>query len=284
MTEAVFDTFLYTSSAAVSPLKTDSMPSKAFNSVFHDSHPSLYEVIRIIDGKPLFFEEHFERLVSSAASIGKTVEFTASELRDAIYGLAHDNDVLNNNIKIVLNGFETCSFGRLFLYFIESIYPSASDYENGVKTALFSAVRENPNAKIINRTLRERTNAFIESKGIFEAILINRRDEITEGSRSNLFFIKNDRLYTSPAEGVLLGVTRKRIMEICGRNDIEIVEAPIGADKIDTFDAAFISGTSPKVLPVREIGNLKLDCKNRLLQSLMRLYDEEVAGYLSKSE
>lgn len=273
MSEAIFDKFIFNGGLYDTSL---------FESTYKALSPSVYEVIRVMDGVPLFLEEHYKRLISSAASIGKEICLSIEKLREYIKSLCNAAGVKNNNIKLVINDFKSNPHGSFYLFFIKSSYPTDNMYKNGVKTGLYNAVRENPNAKIINQSLRDSVNEYLEKNSLYEALLVNKNGEITEGSRSNIFFIKNDQVYTSPAEGVLLGVTRQRIIRLCKENSIEVHEEVIPSSSINEFDAAFISGTSPKVLPIASIGDVKLNCSNGCLKKIIELYDKEVANYISQ--
>ena len=82
------------------------------------------------------------------------------------------------------------------------------------KNDLYFGERENPNAKIINLSFREKVNKKIREKNAYEAILVDRKGYITEGSKSNIFMIKDNMLLTSPVKAVLPGVTRGEIIDI----------------------------------------------------------------------
>ena len=103
--------------------------------------------------------------------------------------------------------------------------------------------------------------------------LVNRDGIITEGSRSNVFFVKNGEVYTSPTDTVLPGVTRTVIIRILEDAGIPLHYSAIKQEELSGFDAAFISGTSPKVLPVANIGDIAYDVDNPVLRSLMARYD-----------
>ena len=254
--------------------------SETFEKVYKNSDPSVYEVIRMIEGVPLFLEEHYERLVKSLASIGQNEILDLEGLGDLISVLNLVNDQPECNIKLVINNFRANGEYDYYLYYIPSKYPADAEYKNGVDTHILKAVRNNPHAKIINQSLRDQADAMIREKGLFEVILADENNNITEGSRSNIFFIKGNCLYTSPSEGVLLGVTRQSILRVCRENNIEVKEEIIQASSISEFDGAFISGTSPKVLPIKSIGEIEMDCTNKLLGDVMAAYDMEIAQYV----
>jgi branched-chain amino acid aminotransferase len=272
MSEAVFDKFIFNGKLYDTSL---------FESTYRTLSPSVYEVIRVMDGTPLFLEEHYRRLTSSAASIGKKISFPIEGLKEYIKFLCKAVNIKNNNIKLVINDFKSSPEGSFYLFFLKSSYPTNEMYRDGVKTGLYNAVRENPNAKIINQSLRDSVNEYLKKNSLYEALLVNEGGNITEGSRSNIFFIKNDQAFTSPAEGVLLGVTRQRIIRLCRENSIQVHEEAITSGSLNEFDAAFISGTSPKVLPIAYIGDIHLSCSNDCLRKIMHLYDQEISNYQS---
>jgi branched-chain amino acid aminotransferase len=251
-----------------------------FDKIYCDKHPSVYEVIRIIDGIPLFLEEHYERLSSSAVILGYRLDFDYEEQRKNILKMIEINKTQNYNIKIVVNNFNNDS-SDTYYFFIKSNYPEEALYIHGIKTFLYKAVRENPNVKIINKNLREEVDRLLKEKGCYEALLVNNSGEITEGSRSNLFFIRDNSVFTSPSEGVLMGITRQRIISLCRKNGIEVKEVPISSEHVESFDAAFISGTSPKVLPVSTIDEYNYSTDNSLLIKIMKIYNDEIHNYIT---
>ncbi|GFR34668.1 aminotransferase class IV [Thermobrachium celere] len=243
-----------------------------FDIIYKELSPSIYEVIRLINGKPVFLEDHIERLNNSAKLLGVNYSADLNEMKRQIVHLANINNIQNYNVKIVVNNFND---PNVYLFFIKSIYPTEYDYENGVKTTLYKATRENPNAKVINSQLREKINNYLKENNLYEAILVNNNDEITEGSRSNIFFIKNNTLYTAPKEDVLVGITRIKVIEIAKNLGFEVVERKIKVDQINDFEACFLTGTSPKVLPISHIDDKAFNVKNPVLKKIMAEYDKK---------
>ncbi len=256
-------------------------PSAEFDQRYHVLEPSCYEVIRLMGGRPLFLNEHFDRLTATAESIAQKLPFTLSALEGHITDLAKANGVKDYNVKLIYNDFD--HGGTVYLFFTHTSYPTAEMYEKGVAADFLRSVRENPHAKIINQSLRDNADALMEAQGLFEAILVNEHGQVTEGSKSNLFFIRGDGLVTAPADQVLLGVTRQRILRLATEHGIPVSEEPIPADGLGSFSAGFISGTSPKVLPIARVGNaVTYDVNDPVLRRMMALYDEEIRQYLAQ--
>ena len=229
--------------------------------------PSVYEVIRLSGGKPQFLKEHYERLERSLASMGKPVPFTCGELASYIDELAEETGIKDHNIKL-----ESDISGYSIMYLNPTHYPAAELYRSGVKVGLFRGERKNPNIKMMDRELRDATDRAIRQGDLYEVLLVNREGYITEGSRSNVFFIKNGEGFTSPTDAVLPGVTRTVIIRIIESSGIPVHYRAIRRDELGGFDAAFISGTSPKVLPIASIGSDTYDVNDPVLRSVMEQY------------
>ncbi|MEG0641800.1 MAG: aminotransferase class IV, partial [Clostridium sp.] len=121
---------------------------------------------------------------------------------------------------------------------------------------------------------------LLKEKECFEAILVNDDGYVTEGSRSNLFFIRDNTLYTTQGKDVLLGITRKRIIDLAKKNGVNVIEKPIHIDELSGFSSLFISGTSPKVLPIKSVDNINYLTKDTLLLKIISIYDSEIISYM----
>ena len=250
-----------------------------------DSTASIvYEVIRVIDGVPLFLEEHMDRLVKSSDMISMDISPLSDSIASNIKKLIEINNKPAKNLKILACKGDK-SHIDYSIFFIKSNYPQPELYEKGTKTILFNALRENPNAKVQNSGLRERVNRALSESGAYEALLVNEADEITEGSKSNVFFVKNNSLYTSPKQEVLLGVTRTRVIELARSLGIEVIEAPIHKSFLERCDGLFITGTSPKVLPISKVDAFNYaSSKNETILAIMEAYDSLIEDYIEKLE
>ncbi|MBC2581607.1 aminotransferase class IV [Clostridium sp. DJ247] len=235
---------------------------------------SLYEVIRIINGKPLFLERHLNRLTNSEKITNLRLWLGENELKERIRSLIKANNFTEGNIKLIFN-FNT---DNVFLaYFVKHHYPEKEKYEKGVPTILYHGERNNPNAKVINSNFRVAVDKEIKDKGAFEAILVDRNGYITEGSKSNIFMIKDEKVITAPIEGVLPGVTREVIIEVCKNMGIKVQEEKVHYNDLKDLDALFISGTSPKVLPISCVNDIEFNsAKNETVIKIMNAYNEAV--------
>jgi len=178
---------------------------------------SLYEVFRIIDGIPLFWEDHITRLFHTSEITGRDIWYKDSEIRSFIDELIRRNEVEEGTMKLVFNyqKKETITERNFLIYFVEPLYPSTRQYQEGVHGILFQASRVNPTAKVINQNLRIAVYKQLIEKGAYEALLVNNEGLITEGSRSNIFMIKEGMVFTAPDTIVLPGIARKKVIDTC---------------------------------------------------------------------
>ena len=71
---------------------------------------------------------------------------------------------------------------------------------------------------------------------------------------------------------MLLGVTRSKVIEVIQQSGMQLHFEPVKAEDLASFDAAFISGTSPKILPIAEIGHITYDVNDPALREIMDRY------------
>lgn len=242
--------------------------------------PPIYEVIRVINGVPLFLEDHLERMFYSAKIIGYEIERDEKEIRKDIKTLILKNDIHSLNVKLLST--EIQQNNKIFLtYNIESFYPPEDYYKNGIHTILFNYERNNPNAKVLFTSFKDEVGKALKENNAFEALLVNKFGYIPEGSRSNMFFVKGGNLYTTKGSEVLIGITRKHIFNLCNKLNIKIIEESIHVDDLNKLDGGFMSGTSVNVLPISTINNIKLDSiNNKIIKEINNEYVEMMNDYI----
>ena len=90
----------------------------------------------------------------------------------------------------------------------------------------------------------------------FAEVCFVRNGFVTEGAHSNIFFVRNETLYTHPENNeILSGITRKNIISVARTNDISVVEEAVAADMIPYMNEAFICNTTGEIVPVTRISD-----------------------------
>jgi branched-chain amino acid aminotransferase len=253
-------------------------PVEMFDNSMVYEGDSVYEVLRMIKGCPVFFPDHLERLTTSVILQKKEFLADRTAIKKSVTDLARADKKKESNLKIVFNYNK--GVNNFLIYYIESSYPTEIQYKKGVKGVLFYAERKDPESKVIDHKLRSSIYHKLIMEGGYEVLLVNEKKQITEGSRSNIFFVEGESLITAPDNVVLSGITRKHILEICSDENISVKFSCVNADEIKEYDAVFMTGTSPAVLPFYCIDDIFFNVRIPLIERLRKLYLQKAEASL----
>jgi D-alanine transaminase len=115
----------------------------------------------------------------------------------------------------------------------------------------------------------------------FAEVCFIRDGFVTEGAHSNIFFVRNETLFTHPESNrILSGITRKNVISIAAENGIKLVEEAVSADMIPYMNEAFITNTSGEVVPVIRIGDQTIGdgTPGSITRTIHRLFREKVTA------
>ncbi len=234
----------------------------------------VYESLRVVNGTPYFVGEHIERLMGSAEAIGLTHSFTSEVVRKAIMQLIEQIGGGTYNLKILLIGGEAPT---LFVLPLNPHFPDKKLYR-GVACTTYAYERSFPHAKTLN--MLESYLAFKKAKeaGAYDALLVDREGNITEGTRTNFFCIKGKTLVSPPEEKILPGITRKVVLKVAADHGFEVVQKEIRLQDLPQYDGAFLTSTSSGIMPIASVGDLKFGEQPAALKELITAFDVFVAG------
>ena len=242
----------------------------------------VYEVIRIIEGIPLFFQEHMKRFQMSLKLVNYECAYDSEMIFDQIRVLVEMTGLMNNNVRLEYG--LTDSGMVMILFMVKSEYPDKSLYEQGVKSKTAHIVRQNPHAKLVNKSYLDQIKALKEDLGVYEIILKNDLGKIAEGSKSNLFFIKDQTVYSAKEADILMGITRLELMTLFEKLDLNYVELDIYEETLESYDACFLSGTSIGVLPIAFVNEIKYNStSNHVIIKLIEAYNDVVKNNLENT-
>jgi branched-chain amino acid aminotransferase len=259
-------------------------PSEARVSVFDRGFlygDSVYEVIRTYGERPFELGAHLARLRHSAeriglapkwdaaraaAEIGRTLD--ASRGGDAPDPGAAPWNVGERYVRLVMTrgageiGLDPAlAVDPVALVIVQPLHgPPARAYADGVAAAFVGVRRASPAA--IDPTAK--TGAHLPNvlavreareQGAHEALLLDERGAVTEGSSSNVFAVRGGRVTTPPlAAGILEGVTRGVVLRLAREVGVAADEAPLRPEDLEAADEVFITSTAREILPVTRLG------------------------------
>jgi len=250
--------------------------SKAATSIY--DHGFLYgdgvfEGIRAYNGRVFKLGEHIDRLYDSAKAIALNIPLSKDEMSEAILETLRKNNLKDAYIRPIVSrgtgdlGLDPrkCKSPNVFIITQQWDAMYGDLYETGLK-AVTVAVRRNapdalsPNIKSLNYLNNILAKIEANEKGGDEAIFLDSRGFISEGSGDNVFCIKNGIILTPPTINNLKGITRSVAIEILSKLGYEVLERDISLFDLYTADEIFVTGTAAEAAPItlidgRNVGN-----------------------------
>ncbi|MBC1504493.1 D-amino-acid transaminase [Listeria booriae] len=223
----------------------------------------VYEVVRAYNGQFFTYEEHIDRLYASANKIDLVIPFEKEELRELLEGLLKANNIGTGNVYLqVTRGIQSPRNHVVPELPLEGVLTaSASEvprdttlFEQGRKAILEEDVRWlRCDIKSLNLLGNTMAKNKAHQAGAFEAIL-HRGEEVTEGSATNAYIIKDGTLMTHAADNLILsGITRQVILKVARDIGVPVAETGFTLTDLATADEVFISSTTIEVTPIIEI-------------------------------
>jgi D-alanine transaminase len=241
----------------------------------------IYEVIRLYNGQFFTLEEHVERLYNSAKAIELVIPHPKKELIGLLEELIKRNSLATGYIYLQYtrgtsprsHAFPAESTAVLSAYCNEKPRPEEM-MKQGMNVITAEDIRwKLCHIKSLNLLGAVLANQKAKSVGKDEAIL-HRDGVVTECSLSNCFMIKNNTLYTHPANNLILnGITRQVVIELAKKNGIPVIEDSFELKELMDADEVFASGTTIEVMPIvsiddKPVGDGKPGTVTKKLQDL----------------
>ncbi len=269
------------------------LPEEAKISVFDRGFlygDSVYETIGTAYGRLFAAKDHLVRLQRSAERIGLRTPPRA-EIEKAIAETVAAAGNAESRVRVML----TRGSGKLDLdpassddtQLIVIVFPLGAPtpemYAKGVAVAIVSITRNNPRAidpAVKSGNYLNNVLALGEARrrsGAYEAILCADDGCIAEGASSNIFVVVKGEVWTPPpAVGILDGITRAKVLDLCRENAVAVVERRFSPDDLRGADEAFITSATRGVLPVTRVDEKPVGAgvPGPVTRRLMELYDQ----------
>lgn len=233
---------------------------------------NVFEVIVCFHGQTLDLNDHLERLRKSAAMIDLEIPFPNEQLKFEIESLCEMLNTKKGYIRLVVTRGEGLGLKtkapftpNRVIYAMETKPENPDIFAHGMKAAVRqqSFTERGASAKTGNYLKSITELKKVSEQGFEDLIWVNAEGEVTEATTSNIFFIGREgdlvEIATPHAQsGILLGITRKRIISLLTKAQIKVTERPILREEIAGFDEAFLCSTVRGLVPLSQIGRHKL--------------------------
>jgi len=217
----------------------------------------VFDLLRTYGTTPFRLRDHIKRLESSAKQIELELPWSTEELEDVVLQTYKRNEISDASIRIIVTGgpsdnLMTPQGKPSLIVMVNPITPYPAHYfTEGRKATSTLVERTMPTVKSLNYIGAIMAMNEAGKVDAVEAIYLDNHDRLTEGTRSNLFVVR-DNLLITPREGVLKGITRQVVLEVAAAQ-FEVVEGPIHYHDLGSLDEAFMTSTTKEVLPIIQI-------------------------------
>lgn len=239
----------------------------------------VYETISVRNKIAYFAKEHVQRLLNSAKIITLTHLYNEEKIIKHVKDLVSYEKIDSCNLKTLLIGGDTKEEAELFILPLSPLFPNRKFYSNGVKTITVEYERQFPQAKTLNMLKSYLAYKKAKEKDSYDALLIDNEGFIREGTRTNFFAIKDKTIHTQKEEKILPGIARKIALHVARKEGFDIKEVDISLDQLSNYDTAFLTSSTSKILPVKQIDDHVFQKVSEELRLLMEKHDE----FLKKS-
>ncbi len=252
------------------------------------SGAGVFETMRSYKGEIFALKQHLQRLYDGL----KILKIQPPCLRKEMISYLNESLKVNNlkNARIRLIVWTAKKKTRISIAAF-SYHPLLKEkYNQGFK-AIFSDIRRDENAissriKTVNYLPLLMAQRKAKARGNDEAILLNSRGFVVEGSKTNIFYIKDKKLYTPALKsGCLNGITRQIVLKLAKKMDLQVSERLILPDNLFEADEAFLTNSLIEVMPLtvaqgQVIGSGKA---GSLTKKVLKTYRQEIRNSLAKS-
>ncbi|WP_313112450.1 aminotransferase class IV [Aequorivita sediminis] len=257
---------------------------------------AVWEGLRVYPEGIVCLDKHLTRLHESAKTLAfvdiPSKEFIKKAIKQTLDANAMTDDT---HIRLTLTRGEKITSGmdpRLnqsgsCLIVLAEWKPLVYDNDHGIKVISTSQRRNSPqflDSKIHHNNLLNNIIAKIQANvaGKDAGLMLDDRGFIAELNGSNLFMVKDGKVFTPFAHACLPGITRNSVIELCEKYEIEILEADITLSQFYNADGVIATGTMGELTPVVEIDGRIIPKDDKLQNRIINLFSKEVRGFCEK--
>ena len=229
---------------------------------------AVFEGERAYNGKIFKSMEHTKRLFKSAEIVGIKIPFSEDEINEAKDELINKMGLKDCYVRPIAwrgskqMGLSTSSADinvAIAVWDDWASYFKIEDRKAGLKLITSPWKRPSPDTAPCEAkasgpyVICTMSKEFAEEKGYNDALMLDYRGYVAEGTGANIFFIKDNEIHTPIPDCFLNGITRQTVIEMVSKNGFNVIEKHIKPEDISNYDEAFLTGTAAEVTPIQSI-------------------------------
>jgi len=241
---------------------------------------TVFEGERAYGGKIFKSKEHTKRLFKSANIIGMEIPFSEEEIIKAKDDLINKMKKENCYIRpVVWRGAQVMGLSTMksdinvaiALWDDWASYFKIEDRSSGLKLITSPWKRPSPDTAPFDAKasgpyiICTMSKQFAEEKGYNDALMLDYRGFVAEGTGANIFFIKDKNIYTPIPDCFLNGITRQTVIELVKNKGYNLIEKHILPNEIDKYEEAFLTGTAAEITPIKSIDEINYNIGNNTI-------------------
>jgi aminodeoxychorismate lyase len=239
----------------------------------------LFETLRVYEGIPFLWPEHWQRLVQGLAFLKITNRWSSQELFGVIVELLTRNVMKEGLCRITVSrgcgsrGYSPKGANEPTL--VITLHPLAGRPEGlRLHTSTFQLPSQDALSlyKTSNKLRQVLARAEADEAGADEALLCNSTGQLVEASSANLFWVRKEQVYTAPVlKEILPGVTRAHVLRLCARLGIPVVECAAFPHELFEADGVFLTSSALEISPAISLDGRVLR-RSPLCERLQSIY------------
>ena len=270
-------------------LHRDKANISVFDSIVQNGD-GVWEGLRVYSEGIVCLDKHLSRLIEGAHALAYEKIPSKEFVKDAIRQTLDANGMSNDtHIRLTLTRGEKVTSGmdsRLnqsgcSLIILAEWKKKVYDFSSGIRAISSSIRRSIPqflDSKIHHNNMLSLVIAKIQANisGYDAAVMLDDRGFVAELNDTNLFMVKNNKVFTPFAHACLPGITRETFMLLFEENKIHILERELSLVEFINADLVFATGTNGEITPVTEIDGRKIACDKIFLENIKNLFEAKL--------
>ena len=270
-------------------LKREDAKVSVFDSIVQNGD-GVWEGLRVYPEGIVCYDKHLTRLQEGAHALGYEGVPTKDEIKKAIKETLDANGMNNDtHIRLTLTRGEKVTSGmdaRLnqsgcCLIVLAEWKKKVYDFSKGIK-AISSSIRRSIPAFLDSKIHHNNMLSLVIAKmhaniaGYDAAVMLDDRGFVAELNDTNLFMLKNNKVYTPFPHACLPGITRGTFIELLKENNIGIEERDLTLVEFINADLVFATGTNGEITPVTEMEGREIKCDMGFLEKIKNLFEAKI--------
>ena len=229
---------------------------------------SVYEVIKVIDGKLLDIEFHLSRLKYSTSELNFNFKINKLSLKNIFLSLLKKNQLKNGIIYLqITRGIQPREHAykknlkpNIIIYTAKKKFNLPDKNYKGYKAITYPDIRwGRPDIKTTSLLANILAATEASKQGAYETILVKGK-KVTEAAHSNVWIVRGKKIITHPAnKEILKGVTRTVLKKIINSLNLKLIEREFSIKELMKAEEVFITSSGSLVTPITHVDKIKIN-------------------------